>query len=447
MTTLITKNFRTLLAKQIYNLLEVSANAYLPLARRSYVYAFIGRQLPWNTGTETPINPIEDINAVNNYYKSGIFAKQVSLENASLVVPRINWTSNTVYNAYTSNTNFYVLNSKDQVFKCLSNNFAIPSTYEPELTLATTSLEEPFLQTSDGYKWKYLYTLTSSQKQKFLTDDWMPVSINKFVRASAEPGSIDVVTVTNSGNNYVNGTTQNIITIVGDGTGAVLKANVANGKVQNVVIQNRGKSYTYANLTFQDVTGGVGSSAAASISISPHDGHGYDPTYELGASSILFNVEYEQDETAAPASPVLLPTNNDFRQVALLHNPYVYGTTSLAAGASYTLYTRLKVSAGVGDFNIDEVVYQGVTYEDRTFSADVISFDPDFNLLYLNNLRGTLEINKAIKGLTSGAIRVVNSSTNPTLDLYSGKILYISNKLPISRDTSQTERIRFVLSF
>jgi hypothetical protein len=33
------------------------------------------------------------------------------------------------------------------------------------------------------------------------------------------------------------------------------------------------------------------------------------------------------------------------------------------------------------------------------------------------------------------------------MQLYSGKILYISDKLPITRDPSQTERIRFILSF
>jgi hypothetical protein len=33
------------------------------------------------------------------------------------------------------------------------------------------------------------------------------------------------------------------------------------------------------------------------------------------------------------------------------------------------------------------------------------------------------------------------------MDLYSGKVLYIADKLPITRDTDQTERIRFILSF
>jgi hypothetical protein len=441
MSAIITKNFKILLAKQVYNLMELGANAYLPPERKSYIYAFLGKQLPWNVGVEVPEIPSDSINAFNDYYKRGIFAKQVSLENSSLVVPRIDWTSNTVYNTYEANSNFYVLNSKDQVFKCLSNHFSSASTTEPELTLSTTSLEEPFVETPDGYKWKYMMTLTSSQKQKFLTGEWMPVAYNKFVRAAAAPGSIDIVTVTNSGNNYTDGTSQSIINIDGDGTGAILKANVFGGQVQDVVIQSRGNRYTYADLTFTDVTGGTGTGASAIVSIAPYDGHGYDPIYELGASTVIFNVEFDGEEGG------LIPADNDFREIVLVQNPNLNGTNTLATANSYSLYTKVKVSPGIGDFSADEVVYQGSTFQESTFKADVISFDSVENFLYLNNVRGTLSRNQAIKGFSSGSIRIVNEIILPSLNLYSGKILYIADKLPITRDFDQTERIRFILSF
>jgi hypothetical protein len=269
----------------------------------------------------------------------------------------------------------------------------------------------------------------------------MPVVNNKFVTAAAVEGGIDIVTITNSGNNYTNGALQNIITIDGDGTSAVLKANVTGGHVVDVIIQNRGSQYTYADLTFTDVAGGVGNNATATVSIAPHDGHGYDPVYELSASNLMFNVEFDQDESG------ILPTDNDFRQVVLLHNPNLYNTTNPATGTAYTLYTRITTSPGVGDFGADEVVFQGTTYETATFTAEVISFDTVENHLYVNNVRGTLQQNIAVKGRETGAIRVVNAIQNPTLDLYSGKILYITSKTPITRDDAQTERIRFILSF
>jgi hypothetical protein len=107
----------------------------------------------------------------------------------------------------------------------------------------------------------------------------------------------------------------------------------------------------------------------------------------------------------------------------------------------------VKVSPGIGDFDSDEVVYQGPTFAESTFTAEVISFDTVENFLYLNNIRGNITGNQAIKGFTTGSIRVVNNVIEPTMDLYSGKILYITDKLPITRDTDQTERIRFILSF
>ena len=442
MASLLTKNIKILIAKQVYNLLDVAANAYLPADKQSYIYAMLGKQLPWNTGSETATVPLETDNYINGLYKRGIVAKQITLENASFVVDRINWTTGTVYNTYESTSNFYVLNSKDQVFKCLSNNFGAVSTDEPQLTLSTTSLEEPYTMTADGYKWKYLYTINSQSKQKFLSVDWMPVYGNRFVQAAAVSGSIDIVTVTNSGNNYISGTTQNIITVIGDGTGAVLKANVTStGHVNDIVIQNRGINYTTATLTFNDVSGGAGSAAAATVSIAPHDGHGSDPIYELSASTIMFNVDFKQDESGS------IPTDNDFREITLINNPFNYGTVEPAVDTLYTLYTRIKVAPGVGDFNNDEVVYQGATFETATFTADVISFDEVENVLYVNNVFGTLQNNQAIKGYSTSSIRVVTGVTDPTLDLYSGKVLYISDKLPIMRDPSQTERIRFILSF
>lgn len=510
MPALLTKNFKILLAKQVYNMLDLSSNSYLPTARRNYVYAFIGKALEWPNGVPTPT---EDVPTINEAHRKAIYAKQISLENASLVVERNDWVANTVYNTYDSDTNFYVRNSKDQVFKCLSNvAVGTASTDQPELTLSSTSLEEPYLKTSDGYKWKYMYTMTSLQKQRFLSDDWMPVAVNKFVKNAAQSGSIDIVTITNSGNNYTAGSVQPIITIDGDGTGAILKANVSSpqtltgkanvlstsvvvtgngtsflteisigdtvnfggvgktiislasdtslnvnsafatsntdlsittlgGKVQDIVIQNRGNDYTYADLIFEDVAGGVGAGASATVSFAPFDGHGYDPIYELNATTIMFNVEFADDESG------VLPVDNDFRQVSILYNPYTYGTTKNATAQAYTMYTRITTSPGIGNFNNDETVYQGTNLSNSTFRGDVISFDEVRNLLYLNNVRGTIQNNKSISGANTGAVRIINAYDNPTLDLYSGKVLYISNKTAIMRDPAQTERIRFIMSF
>ncbi len=406
MASLLTYQFSTLLAESIYNLLDVSANSYLPLSRRSYLFVTLGKETPWNAGTEVAPTPAQSIRDLNSYYDRAMVAKRVSQENASFVVPRVNWTANTLYTFAScgicpAGTPFYVLNSKDQVFKCLWNNGGTNSNTEPQLSLSSTSLEEPFFKTPDGYKWKYLFTLTSQQKQKFLTQDFMPVTFNRFVRAAAVNRSIDIVRITNQGNNYVDGTVQDIITISGDGTEAILKANVANGKVIDVVVQNRGSDYTKANLSFSDVAGGIGTGAAAEIVLSPQNGHGFDPIDELYANTIMFNVDFDGSENG------VFPTDNEYREVTLLKNPYEFGTTELANDSLYAMYTKIKVSPGVGDYNNDEIVFQGVTLATSTFSADVISFDEAQNLLYVNNIRGSLSTNQPIKGQTNSQMYVL----------------------------------------
>lgn len=445
MSSIITTTFSSIIAQQFINLLDVGANSYLPLNRRAYIFAIIGKQTSWND-EENPPTAAQSTRDLINYYDNGIICKRIDLDQVSYVIKRYNWTSGTTYSRYgcgicPAGSPFYVLNSKDQVFKCLDNNGGSPSTDEPQLFLSATSLEEPYFLTSDGYKWKFLYTISSNQKQKFLNDEWMPVSVNRFVRAAAINRSIDIIDITNSGNNYVDGPTQPIITIDGDGRNAVLRANVVDGKVTDIVIQNRGQDYTRANVIFTDIEGGIGTGASANIVLSPQNGHGYDPVEELYANTVMFNVDFEDDEGG------LFPAENEFRQISLIYNPEVYDSSTLASGTTYKLYTQINVSPGVGDFNNDELIIQGDTLENSTFSAEVISFDESTNIINVNRLNGTFVPNQPIKGLTSGAIRVGIGKINPTLELYSGKILFATNKVPVTRDPDQTDRIRFILSF
>lgn len=515
----VTTNMKILMAKQLLELFDTNLNAYLPQANRTVVYAAIGQQLPWNDGTEVVPTPMQTPNEIYNYYRKAIAAKKVKYSDAAFVIPRRNWESGTVYRQYDCACNlmdiymdFYVKNSDDQVFKCLYNNNGDASTEEPMLSISTTSLEEPYFETNDGYKWKYMYTISSTQKQKFMTEDWMPVLTNKFVKSAAVSGGIDIVKITNAGNNYTSGSLQDIITIDGDGTGGVLKANVSvgtrylsgtanvsnlsisvsgtgtyflantyvgdnltingenktvisitsntsmsvdsvfdesannvllsksGGQVVDIIIQNRGSGYTYANVAITDVSGGIGSGASAVVNVGPQDGHGYDPVYELYAKTLMITVDIDRDELG------LFPTDNDFRQVFLIQNPYQYGTTSLCFDNIYTLYTQVKVSPGIGDYSLDEKVYQGDTYENASYTADVISFDGVSNILYLNNIRGTLATNQILKGLLSGSTRVAVSKTNPTMQPYSGKVLYVSDREKTQRDPDQTDKIRFLLS-
>ena len=75
-------------------------------------------------------------------------------------------------------TQLYVLNSANNVYKVLDNNGNAQSTVEP--TGTSTSI----LTTGDGYKWKYMYSLSASQQVNFLSTDFMAVATDPTVSSA-----------------------------------------------------------------------------------------------------------------------------------------------------------------------------------------------------------------------------------------------------------------------
>jgi hypothetical protein len=73
------------------------------------------------------------------------------------------------------------------VYKCISNNFGSISTAKP--SGKSTSI----VQTADGYRWKYMYSLTDADLLKFLTTNYMAINVNDDVVSTAVPGTIDSI--------------------------------------------------------------------------------------------------------------------------------------------------------------------------------------------------------------------------------------------------------------
>ena len=113
-------------------------------------------------------------------------------------MPRRNWTTGTTYDIYRHDygdritgtstatsansgastlhdSSFYVLTTERNVYKCLDNDNNTGSTVEP------TGTSPSILTTADGYKWKYMYTLSASQQANFLSTDFMAVETNSTV--------------------------------------------------------------------------------------------------------------------------------------------------------------------------------------------------------------------------------------------------------------------------
>lgn len=178
------------------------------------LYAVLGNQLPYATEPTAP-TPIEtDRNKQRELWKQAIGGKRITVGDVSHVIPRYDWTSGTVYSQYRDtdtnlyNRQFYVLNSENSVFKCLYNNRGAASTIEPK-DFSTL----PFTL-SDGYTWKYMYTISLGDADKFLTGTHMPVKTlsssdgtvegtrQLAVQNASVNGSIDVIETVNLGSGY-----------------------------------------------------------------------------------------------------------------------------------------------------------------------------------------------------------------------------------------------------
>ena len=176
-------------------------------------YVFAARHYPWlnanNQNDDTAVLTVNtSVSAVElDIYNELLFGKLIQGSDISHVIPRYNWTSNTVYAQYDqTDTELYTkdffvvttaVNDSYNVYKCLFNNKNAVSIIKPSLQNTRGTFE-----TGDGYIWKYMYTLDSTANTKFTTTNFIAVFANNAVQGNAIPGTIDIIKLANGGVGY-----------------------------------------------------------------------------------------------------------------------------------------------------------------------------------------------------------------------------------------------------
>lgn len=366
------------------------------------------------------------------------------------------YTQNNIYKLETSDlyyaNQFYVRNNVDQVFKCLRTSNTSNSVIMPEITIGGQLPENPYIQTSDGYKWKYMYTIATGVKNKFFTDKYMPVIRDQTVYDNSYNGRIDIIEIIDGGSGYFNGGSVNnysIATVTGDGSNASITVDVSSGMITNVNFINRGNNYTVSDITFDDpLQLGAGNTANLRVIISPQYGHGNDVMRELGASDQMISVNFTGDESGA------LPTISDgtqtFRQIGILKDPKFSANSLYATGTIYPMCTKIYTSNPASDFAHNSIIYAGASYATSTFSARVIHFDTGINLISVNDISGDIDsitgstIYEKDNPSTAASVYLVEK---PDINIYTGELLYIQNREKIIRSLDQTETLKLVVEF
>ena len=180
----------------------------------SQLYLFYSKVTPW--ADETAPASIYDTIKYTDYdiWRGMLSMKKISNNSVTLSITKNTWASNTVYAMYKdtdaalSTKNFYVFTSNNNVYKCLFNNGGAASTVSP------TGQSTGVTTTSDGYKWKFMYSITQADYMKYGTLNHLPVKTLTSdggepgwdVQATAANGAIQIYEVTAAGSGYLQNT-------------------------------------------------------------------------------------------------------------------------------------------------------------------------------------------------------------------------------------------------
>ena len=394
-----------------------------------------------------------------------------------------------------ANAKFYVMNSDYEVFKCLYNGEGPgnltgqdateePKTSSGNYNAATGIYTE---SASAGYIWKFMYQMPTDDVLRFLSSDFMPITLStagstrQAVEGIAVAGSIDVALIENAGANLPSGTTYT--SIKGDGTSGVLKIEAdGSGTITAATVETRGSGYTYANVLltngnlFQDagLTTPIATPAnavgAIEVVLPPQGGHGSDHELELNGKRVMTNIRLTYAEGSGD-----FPVDNDFRRIGIIKDPLNFGTTTPCTADTRSGLKAIKVTGANADFIPDEQFEQTVT--GGTAKGTVVSWTLDQGsttagvLKYVQTVdahtdQGVVRAfesngSKQLSGGSSAAAGNVETGysgtllgssfssglATPEIEPNSGDIIYVENRRLITRAPDQIEDIKLVIEF
>lgn len=450
MTAIITDKFKIDLFDKIIRDIRQSSVPY---------YIGVGRSEYWNPADSAPDprNTISDENDVRRSLQS------VARVNAtSFVVPRYTWTTGTTYEQYDdtktfndySGSAFYVINDNYNVYICLrtgrdSSGAKVPSTVQP-----TFANNDPF-ELSDGYVWKFLYTISNLEATYYMSQNYMPVKIQESVdsnstgielkqweiQQTAKPNMITAFSVDSGGLNYT-APSLSINSIVADPQFVEFTVDSSNGAIVKVEYATDSSTLEYRHGflgVVAEVSDSNGSDAVIRPILSGNRGIGADARDDLKTRAVMLNVKL--------ASGVEdFVTGQDYRQIVIMR-----GIKDSAEGSDFLLGT-------------------GNALYSMTFSSNPIAFTKDNTIVGTSSGARALVDNTSEDGLTlyyhqndstgyvpfsvgetvnelggSGTGVIVDPRVKPEVDPFSGDILYIDNRASIERVDNQTEDLKIIL--
>jgi hypothetical protein len=404
---------------------------------------------------------------------------------------------------------YLIMNSNYEVFMCIYNGAGVDSgtnaivkgqnmTYVPQVGLdgtgstgkytppsgqasnasggifAETDASGNTLLNTAGYKWKHLYTISTSDVIKFLSTDFMPVSYDALVQgAAAIDGALYVSVLKDKGSGLP---ATFYAPVIGDGTTqAVVKVTTSGGSITAVEVVGNGAGYTWGEvylkhsymytgynagtntLSGQITTGYANAIGKIDVIIPPAGGYGKDPIVDTNAKRIMVNIRLEGLDGVGD-----FPVDNDFRRIGIVQDPLAPGGSALISNTVTGLYSVKVTGLSAGqtytpDEKITQTVSGGqaigtvVSYRSIDSTSGYVYYfqSPDLHRDSTFQVRSFVTGTAVLGGTSAsnGSVDATYGVVAPEIKVNSGEMIYIENRRFISRASDQIEDVKLVVEF
>ena len=442
MPAIITNAFRT------YN-----ADNFIDSFSSNKMYLMIGKADAWSgaslgqyseaSPSDTAIpTPIDTTVAPYIHHNDMIAAKLINTSDVSHVVKRTDWTSGTVYTEYDHNQDdqidqtFFVMTDQYNVYKCISNYGGAASTVKP--TGQTSSI----IETSDNYRWKFMYEVQQADVLKYVTTDWIPVkylasddgTAQWDVQQYAIDGALEHIDVTAGGTGYTNtdtGTGQD-----GANTSITLAATASatDDVYNNMTVYISSGTGSGQIRTISDY---VGSTKVATVSAVWTTNPSSDSVYEVMPAITITTTE--GSGAAARCSSVV---GGVIKKIAMTAVGTLYrsaaATLAGGGGSGAILEPRIGPKNGHGKNPKTELGGAYVMMNVRLTGTEGGDFTvgDDFRKVIL-----------IANPTASSSAATASTYSGAEMDDDSGEQIYVEYRAPINRASDQTEDVKLVVEF
>lgn len=255
------------------------------------------------------------------------------------------------------------------------------------------------------------------------------------VELAAIPGALYAFRILNRGSGFSSNTTVNVI---GDGTGFVGNVVLTNDNtISFIQVNNPGSGYSYANV----IITGSGANAIVEPIISPPGGHGSNSIKEFFADSLLFFSTINNERIHN------VDVNNDYRQFGIIKDLKQFGNFRAFANVTGTpcflVTTDTVLNSLAVEIAQDTILVLG---SDPTRRFEVVEVTSNNRILLTNLNNYDLDVDDVLTDtLTSSNFTIEAINNLPTINKFSGDLLFIDNRTKVSYSDQQLVTLRTTL--